>query len=419
MKPILADTYNLANRARMAQQMTHGPVEANPTTQGFTNWIDGVGDALQNPGQAFLGAASNTFGFNPGFGSADNVARVVEAARGHAVPGDRDALQIAMDAWGPGAIGKAVPGMGGRIGNFDPRFDARSKELDRLRNLDVTVEGAAPNPDMLSIADFEGRPFISSMSDRTRADGTLTAINGQYLDTPVELLGGQDYMFRNPGQVWASGAGPVNQIHGLAQDIKRLTGDNPIYLPWRMAPTGGDFAHMTGETMLSHAAAGMNKKNRSKANTAIKKLIPGWGGIGVPGSIDQFRNAPDSARKQIKQMLDVRFRGVGGLGIGEARLAVADPNQLMAKDSGLMNIGEIHPNKPIVQDSGHPSYPRGVPGEGLGRLQEDINIFQLLPDVVNIRGMDALSPRATDIRAMQMKPYAGVITEDILKNLGF
>ena len=318
-----------------------------------------------------------------------------------------------------GLLGDSFKKQRGRIGEFDPRFDPRIKEQERLQNLDVSVAGPSTQPGLLSIADFEGKPFISSMSDRTRAGGDLVGINDRQLNSPVGLLGGQDYMFNNPGQVWASGAAPVRQIHGLAQDVKRLTGEDPLFMPWRMAPTGGDFAHMTGETMLSYADVGMNKKNKAKANTAIKKLIPGWKGIGDPSSIEQFRNAPDSVRKTIKNTLDTRFRDSGGLGIGEARLAVSDPAQYMAKDSGLMNVGMIHAGRPIVADSGHPSYPKGVPGEGLGRLKEDLNVFQLLPDVVRARGMDAMSPRQTDIRAMQMKPYAGIITPDLLKSLGF
>lgn len=137
-------------------------------------------------------------------------------------------------------------------------------------------------------------------------------------------------------------------------------------------------------------------------------------------SVTQFRDAPDKARKAIKKALDTNFRNAGGLSIGEARLAVADQKQLMGRDSGIMNVGEIFTNRPMVMESGHPSYPRGVPGQGLGRLKEDRTIFELLPQVVRERNIvDPRSPGQTDIRALQMKPYAGVIDAQLLKALGY
>jgi hypothetical protein len=136
--------------------------------------------------------------------------------------------------------------------------------------------------------------------------------------------------------------------------------------------------------------------------------------------VEQFRNASDKTRKAIKQMMDVNFRDTGGLNIGGARLAVSDPAQLAAQEGGVMNVGEIFAGRPMIMESGHPSYPRGVPGQGIGTLAEDRNIFELMPEVVQARGIpDPTNPRATDIRALQMKPYSGVITNQLLKRLGY
>ena len=74
----------------------------------------------------------------------------------------------------------------------------------------------------------------------------------------------------------------------------------------------------------------------------------------------------------------------------------------------------------MIMQSVHPSYPRWLPGQGLGRLKEDRNIFELLPNVVKERGiLMPTSPRQTDIRALQMKPYAGIIDDKLLKSLGY
>jgi len=111
---------------------------------------------------------------------------------------------------------------------------------------------------------------------------------------------------------------------------------------------------------------------------------------------------------------------MGGLNIGEARLAVTDPKQYTAQEGGIQNIGEIFAGQPMVMQSGHVSYPRGVPGQGLGVAAEDRNIFELLPEVVKQRGIaDPTKPSQQDLRALQMKPYAGIIDAQLLKALGY
>lgn len=308
------------------------------------------------------------------------------------------------------------------FGAFDPRYDPRVQEQARIREMtrDIQLNPNATNAPAVSLADFEGRPFITSMADRTAAGGKLVGIDDVAFNRPVELMGGQDYMFNNPGQVWASAQGPVKQLMQQAAEIKQVTGKDPLYMPWRMAPTGGDFAAMTGETMLAYADAAMGKMQKKQLDKSIQKLIPTWSGVSDPVSVEQFRNAPDKTRKAIKKMMDVNFRDKGGLNIGGARLAVSDPAQLAAQEGGVMNVGEIFAGRPMVMESGHPSYPRGVPGQGLGTLAEDRNIFELLPEVAKARGIpDVTNPRATDLRALQMKPYSGVITNELLKRLGY
>ena len=183
------------------------------------------------------------------------------------------------------------------LGKFDPRFDPRKLEQARLESLKTVIEPTSNlSVPSVNLSQYEGRPFITSMSDRTAAGGNLTKINDVQLNRPVGLLGGQDYMFNNPGQVWASAQNPVKAILENAKVIKGVTGQDPLYIPWRMAPTGGDFAHMTGETMLTYADSALNKAEKTKVNKEIKQFIPDWKGLGSDQSIDQFRNAPDKVR---------------------------------------------------------------------------------------------------------------------------
>ena len=339
----------------------------------------------------------------------------------------------------PLAAKGALLGLAGMVGKgsklptkdtvkFDPRFDNRVREQVKLENIKPKIQSnnIQENVPQVSLTDFEGRPFITSMSDRTRADGLLTGINDVNFNYPVNMLGGQGYMFRYPNQVWASGKLPVNQIDTQAKAIKSVTGQNPLYIPWRMAPTGGDFSHMTGETMIAYADAAMPLKQKKKADKLIKNLIPEWKGMSDPNSVKQYSQASDTTRKKIQLELDKQFREVGGLGRGEARIAIADPKQINSQDGGILNIGEIlADSNPVFKPTQHRSYPYVLQGKGIGQVKDDKNIFELLnlnkrPDSTGkIISIDKKNPSQQDIRALQMKPYSGILSEEVLKNLGY
>jgi hypothetical protein len=185
-----------------------------------------------------------------------------------------------------------------------------------------------------------------------------------------------------------------------------------------MAPTGGDFANMTGEAMLSYARSNMTKEQKKNLDKMIGEQVAGWPGVNSDEAVEFWPTISDKMRKSLKNDMDVKFRNDGGLNKGEARLAVTDPSQINARDGGIMNIGTIHGGKPRITDNDHPSYPDAVPGEGVGRTDQDVGILELLPEVVKERGIpDPLNPRKTDLRALQMKPYKGRVTDKVLKNL--
>jgi hypothetical protein len=340
------------------------------------------------------------------------------------VPGimERGGLPAEMLGAMAGQPSRMLPQQGrSGFGAFDLRYDPRVQEQARMQAMvrDVQLNPNAVNPSTVTLDQFAGRPFITSMADRTAAGGKLVGIDNVQFNRPVEFLGGQDYMFNNPGLVWSSGKTPANALVKYANEIKQATGQDPIYLPYRMAPTGGDFAQFTGETMLAYADAAMGKTQKKQLDRSIKKFIPTWSGVSDPASVQQFRDAPDKTRKAIKAMMDRDFRNEGGLNIGSARLAVSDPAQLAAQEGGIQNVGEIFAGSPLVKSS-HPAYPGGVQGKGIGTLAEDLNIFELLPEVVKARGIpDPRNPRPSDLRAMQMKPYSGVISNELLKSLGY
>jgi hypothetical protein len=317
---------------------------------------------------------------------------------------------------------------------FDPRFDSRVREKVKLENIKPKIQSnkTQENIPKISLENLEGRPFISSMSDRVRADGLLTGIGDVNFNNPIDMMGGQGYMFRFPNQQWASGELPVRQMDELAKLIKKNTGQNPIHIPWRMTPTGGDFSHMTGETMIAYADAAMPLKQKTKVDKLIKTLIPDWKGVSDPSSVIQYSESPDKIRKLIQKDLDIQFRELGGLGRGEARIAVSDPKQLIAQDGGLLNVGEIFADSDILfKPTQHRSYPYVLQGKGIGQLDTDKNIYELLDinkrtqldkkgkPTGKILDINKKNPSFDDLRSLQMKPYSGRITAELLKKLGY
>jgi len=321
-----------------------------------------------------------------------------------------------------------------RIGDegFDPRFDSRAKEQQRILDTELTYEGSPIVRPEVSIFDYEGKPFRITMADRTKAGSRITGVEGVDYDLPVELQGGQDFMFANPagreGQVWAQDRGAtsafLNSFMGL--DGKPIA-DEVLMLPYRMAPSGGDFSTMTGEVMVTHARNAVSKRAKQQADKTIKEFYPAWKGIDNPESIDQIREMTGDPRKSLLQVMDRDLRNEGGLGIGQARLAVSDRAQYNAPDFNLQNVGVANPyGDSRFEVSGHRTYGQGLAGRPEGILREqDINVFELMPDLVSARGFDSVdSLLRADPATLAKEQYTlrrgtrgGVITEDILRDI--
>jgi hypothetical protein len=329
----------------------------------------------------------------------------------------------------------------GQTLEFDPRFDPRKREQEGLQSLqfDFLPRNEAMIKPSLRLSDLEGEDFVTSMSDRTRAGGMIMGINGVPLYRAVDLRGGQDFMFENPNQVWASARVPSEKILEMAREFQGQSGKDPLFIPWRMAPTGGDFSNMVGELMLGFASSNMDKATKKAFDVAIREYktkgsmdkgvrknaglkIKEWPGVDDPKAVEIWRSTPDAVRKELMNMMDVQFRNKGGLSIGSARLVASDPTQLMSRDAGLQNVGRIYTGQDITPST-HPSYPYAVPGEGIGTLKgaDEVTIFDLLPEArfgdAQKKVKDPANPTQQEIRALQMKPYGGTITENILRRI--
>lgn len=245
------------------------------------------------------------------------------------------------------------------------------------------VKASAVKPAEVSLEDYVGRPFITTMADRSAAQSQLTGVGRTKFDEPVELLGGQDFMLdpTSSGLVWASHPAVVKQMLEQARVLEKEYGKKPLYLPFRMSGSGSDFSNMTGETMMSFAVKNMGKKAQKTLDKTLREEVPGlqdFKGIGTAEGMQQYRDLPGRKRVQFAEIMD-RFAPEGGLTMGQTRLAIADPTQLDAPKFQLQNVGEVDTARDMLLGTGHPAYAGGLYGAPEGRLREDVNVAELLP----------------------------------------
>lgn len=301
------------------------------------------------------------------------------------------------------------------------QIEHRVGELPKVAALRVnTGNRRAPEPAPLSIFDLEGQPFITSMSDLSAAGDDILKVNDVELGAPVSRLGGQDYMFDRDPAVWAADPGNAKKHTDLAARIKTETGQDPLFLPWAMGPGAVDFSHMPGELMLRYAGENMGKRNQRAVTKDLREVLPDFAALDDPESMRVFLNASGAKRKEVNRLLD-KYRDDGGLGLGAARLAATDEDQLGRPLTSLRNVGAIAGGYG-PELSSHPSYMMAVPGEGIGRLREDVGALDLLPELRGEGGpfdfpVGVVPGVKSPLRAMQMKPQSGVITYDILRKL--
>ena len=302
-------------------------------------------------------------------------------------------------------IALAAKGVGvmkpGDIG-YDPRFGLRKGDIPRMDGLQVTRESFGNQVlRPLEAKDVEGRGLIFTEADRTAAGGTITDVNGVPMEPPVNLYGGTGYALDNPGKGFASGKGIVTNIKNKAKIMKELSNDkNPLLVPFTMAPTGNDFATMTGSTMLSYAKSALSGKVKRELNKALKGIDEDWVGVDSPLMIDHFQSLSATMRKTIQATMDRDFRDKGGLSLPEARLAVSDALQLDADDLTARTFIEIDPDKATVATK-NPSYDESLIGEYVGTAPIPISVLDLATEYSARRGMtgEKFANARGDVRA--------------------
>lgn len=306
---------------------------------------------------------------------------------------------------------------------LDPRIENRKGELSKIQNLELGLvpRETSPAPEV-SIFDYEGHPFVTSMSDLAAAGDDLVSINDVRFREPFSRRGGQDYMFDNPGSVWGSDKKPAEQHVELARRLQSETGKDVLYMPWTMGPNAVHFSHQPRGIQYMYADAAMSGPERKTLAADIKTALPDWRGFEDPKSAEMFMRASGKARGALNKMLD-KYRMRGGLGLGEATYAATDLSQIGAPLTSLRNVGIIEPRF-AASPSSHSSYSYSVPGQGRGVLKEkNIGALALQPSLMKALGYETpfdfpvgVQPGVSSpVRAMQMGPQTGILDNDTLR----
>jgi hypothetical protein len=301
----------------------------------------------------------------------------------------------------------------GAVGGSKPRAglrDATETMLTEIEQREMDTGGR------FSLQDFEGQPYILTQSDRSAAGGRIVGVDGKEIDS-VDLRGGRDFMFDHPskGMVWASDLSVVSPLQRRAAALKAETGESPILLPYAMAPTGIDFATMPLDLMVNYARSTMSKANIKKLDAGISTVVPNWTSVADPTAGAVFRDVGGDQRKAIAGLIDKQFRDVrGGMSISEARAATSDAAQYTAPTGQMTNIGRIDPDRPVLAESGHPTYRAGLPGEGVGRFDNPLDVRPFMAENGRV-----LSGDSADFYALSRNPALsqGVVNESLLRRI--
>ena len=323
--------------------------------------------------------------------------------------------------------------LGGEL-NIDPRmFNAgsgsnsgvgRARDMDRIRNLRVGYEDVRTpeRSNIIRLEDFEGVPFVMSMSDRSGALDRVATINGipightrrggmQHMNDPLNTT--DDILWRSTEPAVT---GAKSAMLDMSTALAGKYGQNPIFLPTTMSPTGGDFSSQIGTPLLKYNRGRLSNADLDDMDQDIASIMPEWKGIRSDDPFTSFYQTSGDTRKAVLDMLDKKYSLRGGLTIGEARMLATDTDLLNMPDGSITMAGRIDPSRGYTMNPDYDVYPASVYGEPLGKFDKPYQMFELLPDIANEKGFDPMVPPRSALRKIETGNMGGVITEDIIRS---
>jgi hypothetical protein len=303
---------------------------------------------------------------------------------------------------------------------------SRVGEEGLLQSLTRRVEGRdRADTDEMSIQDLEGRYLLTTEADRTDASGRIVRVNDIPVDT--KLWGGLGYqrMLENilADKLWATDKGAMTKLNNQIEVIKAHTGQYPLLTQHLLQPTSGNFSHMTTQVMLDALKSNLSKTKKKQLDKDIRAIVPAWKTIETDNLEDAMKQMSGKENMALGKMLDRDYRN-DGLTLSQAGLAVADPDLVQSAQGTIKYIGEIEPSlvNRIVTDHAHPSYDTVLRGHTIGKLKEDLTLWDVLHGGASRykkpRVVDPDNPTPDDWYSLKRnKPTWSLVDEGLLRNL--
>lgn len=331
------------------------------------------------------------------------------------------AMASQFDAFG-NRINNIKPDRETGLTNLHPASNVRMDTPVERQKIERRIRGEANKRRNTEIK--KGDALVAAFGDRAIADTDIFGYAGQELTNPVSMYGGSGYLRdKKNRRIWASDE-EVTKPLLRALERSALDGYNPRMIYTAMGAQAGDFAT---DELLRDYIRGVDidpklrqvladrlraSKDFTDKDFPFDALISGGNsrrnmrGL-LDGVEDYFGNLTGSNRRAIWQAMDNATFRDAGIPVGEARIAMTDPDLLYANpfDTGL-NLGRPTLGKAISQRSRHPIYPTSILGAYDGSLPVQVPAALTFKDFFDMRrgrvaGSKPTSP-ASDQRSFLM-----------------
>ena len=313
-----------------------------------------------------------------------------------------------------------------------PEMDARKFMQPKMEDMTIDAQRVQFDKPAISLADYEGKKALVTMTDRTPAGDVIYGARGVEFNEPLPLQGGEDYMFNYPGEVWSMDTGGASTVLNRGGDM--------IVLPMRMATTSVDFPTMAPAAHMRFSQNSMTKKDKKYVERLIKKggdgqlpkgddqvPIPDFPGIDSADMDKYLAGLSGPQRKTINNVFNMVANpspsqvkgGVkkvdGALTNTEMRMIITAPDQrdipslMQLENVGIMSGGKSR--------GPHTTYNTSLSGEGLGRLDRPLTAQDMLPQLFPRSRPDYIDSK--DAYTARLGQRTVPIDEKLLRRLGY
>ena len=241
-----------------------------------------------------------------------------------------------------------------------------------------------------------GNPLVATAGDTSLAGQRFTNVNGVGLSSPVDVQGGFQYTLQNladgSNNAWASMEGNAygKQTHFDKTAIN--TGQIPRSVFFGMNPgDSADFSTPITEMLMNQLKTlPPSTQATNLVDSMVQKEFPQFLGVRHPEAMDQLmgqngypQEGSGAMRKQF--VWAAKQKSVDSLGFPsyqDAADAITHPmlRNSNVGDSGLSSF-LTDPGADLIQNSGHNSYNRGIPGTDAQSFAASVPAKNMFPDI--------------------------------------